>query len=89
MSGLYTLALREDYEPSKDGGYHEAFLVHADTERKAWTVVQRHVKGEEAGAYDKPDDWLKSSQRVVFAHIGEAEEGVDLGILLVSYVHEA
>lgn len=85
MPGLYTLALRDDYAPAVTS-YHEAFLVHADTERRAWTAVQRHVKGEDAGDGDKPDDWLKSSQRVVFAHIGEAEDGVDLGILFVSYV---
>jgi hypothetical protein len=81
MSDLYLLQLKDGEEP-KTGGYHEAFVVNSETERKAWGYAQRAVDGP----FDDPKDWLKSAKKVECTLLGAAAEDIPLGVLLPSYI---
>lgn len=80
---LYKFVLKENEEPD-EGGYHEAFLVCADTERKAWLTIQAYLKSDDSA--EEARAWLKGAKKVSCEHVGEAFESVRQGILILSYI---
>lgn len=82
---LYKFVLKEGEEP-ETGGYYEAFLVCADTERKGWLAVQGYLKDDPESSDQDPRDWLKGAKKVTCEHLGEAFESVRQGILIASYI---
>jgi hypothetical protein len=87
---LYKLVLKEGEEPEV-GNYYEAFVVCADTERKAWLAVQAYLKENPAGNplnEQDPRDWLKGAKKVICDHIGEAFDHVKFGVIFASFISE-
>jgi hypothetical protein len=82
---LYKLVLKEGEEPEAEG-YYEAFVVCADTERKAWLAVQGYLKENPDDNEQDPRDWLKGAKKATCDHIGEAFVLVPFGVIFASFI---